>query len=147
MVVNPAVDMLYGVINPKNQKSDNRHATLCRSRNGVQERPGRLREFWFYFRETVSLSSGCISLRSSRFMALFALGFAPHDATQQFRARHPTAPRVAGGRQLWKPFLGTDPLRTRYAVALDTWARPLFFLLWGVVGRLQSRRAAGSSSA
>ena len=48
-------------------------------------RPGRLREFWYYFRENRGAVFGLWIFAAFIFVAIFAPLIAPHDPTQQFR--------------------------------------------------------------
>ncbi|BDY15479.1 hypothetical protein Sulfitobl28_14490 [Sulfitobacter pontiacus] len=72
----------------------------------VQERPGRLREFWFYFRENRGAVIGLWIFAVFAFLALFGPWVAPHDATEQFRAatlQPPRGKRAAAGPISWVP--------------------------------------------
>lgn len=48
-------------------------------------RPGRLREFWYYFRENRGAVFGLWIFAAFIFVAIFAPLIAPHDPTQQYR--------------------------------------------------------------
>ena len=75
----------------------------------VEQRPGRLREFWFYFRENRGAVFGLWIFAAFIFVAIFAPLIAPYDPTAQFRANtlRPPAWQVGGS---WQFPLGTDPL-------------------------------------
>ncbi len=66
----------------------------------VEERPGRLREFWFYFRENRGAVIGLSIFAVFAFLALFGPWIAPHDPTAQFRSAHARAAGLAGRRRL-----------------------------------------------
>lgn len=92
-----------------------------------EERPGRLREFWFYFRENRGAVFGLYIFAAFVFCALFAPLLSPYDPTQQFR-EHALQPPVwqAGGS--WAFPLGTDPLGRDMLSRLIEGARYSFFV-------------------
>ncbi|WP_323802781.1 ABC transporter permease subunit [Sulfitobacter litoralis] len=96
----------------------------------VQERPGRLREFWFYFRENRGAVIGLYIFAVFAFLALFGPWVAPHDATEQFRAATLQPPAWQEGGS-WTHILGTDPLGRDMLSRLIVGARYSFFV--GVV--------------
>ena len=96
----------------------------------VQERPGRLREFWFYFRENRGAVIGLWIFAVFAFLALFGPWVAPHDATEQFRAATLQPPAWQEGGS-WTHILGTDPLGRDMLSRLIVGARYSFFV--GVV--------------
>ncbi len=92
-----------------------------------QDRPGRLREFWFYFRENRGAVFGMWIFLGFAFVAAFAPLFAPYDPTAQFRD-HALQPPVwqAGGS--WEFPLGTDPLGRDMLSRLMNGARYSFYV-------------------
>ncbi len=96
----------------------------------VHERPGRLREFWFYFRENRGAVIGLSIFAVFAFLALFGPWIAPHGATQQFRADALVPPVWQEGGS-WTYVLGTDPLGRDMLSRLIVGARFSFFV--GVV--------------
>ncbi|SLN18599.1 ABC transporter permease subunit [Roseisalinus antarcticus] len=91
------------------------------------ERPGRLREFWFYFRENRGAVAGLWVFAGFAFLALFGPWIAPHDATEQFRdfALQPPVWQEGGS---WTYVLGTDPLGRDMLSRLIEGARYSFFV-------------------
>ena len=75
----------------------------------VEQRPGRLREFWFYFRENRGAVFGLWIFAAFIFVAIFAPLIAPYDPTAQFRAHTLRPPAWQAGGS-WQFPLGTDPL-------------------------------------
>ncbi|MDT8326616.1 MAG: ABC transporter permease subunit [Roseovarius sp.] len=75
----------------------------------VEKRPGRLSEFWFYFRENRGAVFGLWIFAAFILVAIFAPLIAPYDPTEQFRAAtlRPPAWQTGGS---WQFPLGTDPL-------------------------------------
>ena len=96
----------------------------------VEERPGRLREFWFYFRENRGAVFGLWIFAAFAFLALLGPWIAPHDATAQFREATLVPPFWQEGGS-WRFPLGTDPLGRDMASRLIVGARFSFFV--GVV--------------
>jgi dipeptide transport system permease protein len=96
----------------------------------VQERQGRLREFWFYFRENRGAVIGLYIFAVFAVLALFGPWVAPHDATEQFRAATLQPPAWQEGGS-WTHILGTDPLGRDMLSRLIVGARYSFFV--GVV--------------
>ncbi|AML52869.1 ABC transporter permease subunit [Falsihalocynthiibacter sp. S25ZX9] len=94
------------------------------------ERPGQLREFWFYFRENRGAVIGLYIFAVFAFLALFGPWVAPHDATEQFRAATLQPPVWQDGGT-WEFILGTDPLGRDMLSRLIVGARYSFFV--GVV--------------
>lgn len=72
-------------------------------------RPGRLREFWFYFSENRGAVMGFWVFVAFIFVAIFAPLLAPHDPTQQFRDHLLQPPFWQEGGEFAFP-LGTDAL-------------------------------------
>ena len=93
----------------------------------VHARPGRLREFWFYFRENRGAVIGLWIFAVFAFLALFGPWIAPHDATQQFRAATLQPPVWQDGGT-WSHILGTDPLGRDILSRLIVGARYSFFV-------------------
>ena len=93
----------------------------------VHARPGRLREFWFYFRENRGAVIGLWIFAVFAFLALFGPWIAPHDATQQFRAATLQPPVWQDGGT-WSHILGTDPLGRDMLSRLIVGARYSFFV-------------------
>ncbi|SFC93573.1 ABC transporter permease subunit [Tropicimonas isoalkanivorans] len=94
------------------------------------ERPGRLKEFWFYFRENRGAVIGMWVFMALLVIALFAPLLAPHDPTQQFR-QHLLQPPVWQEGGSWEFVLGTDALGRDLLSRLIQGAR--FSFIVGVV--------------
>ncbi|WP_424926924.1 ABC transporter permease subunit [Amaricoccus tamworthensis] len=75
----------------------------------TMERPGRLREFWYYFRENRGAVIGLSVFVVFVLVAIFADLLAPHDPTQQYRDHLLRPPAWSEGGD-WSFPLGTDPL-------------------------------------
>ncbi|MBM9593755.1 ABC transporter permease subunit [Roseitranquillus sediminis] len=90
-------------------------------------RPGRLSEFWRYFRENRGAVMGLYVFAVFAFVAVFADLIAPYDPTAQFR-QHVLQPPFwqAGGS--WQFPLGTDPLGRDMLSRLIHGARFSFFV-------------------
>ena len=73
----------------------------------TQARPGRLKEFWFYFRENRGAVFGLYIFLAFVFIAIFAPFLAPHDPTVQFREALLQPPVWQDGGD-WRFPLGTD---------------------------------------
>lgn len=93
----------------------------------VEERPGRLREFWFYFRENRGAVMGLWVFAVFAFVAVFGPWIAPHDASAQFRDAILQPPVWQEGGS-WRFVLGTDPLGRDMASRLIVGARFSFFV-------------------
>ncbi len=93
----------------------------------VNDRPGRLREFWFYFRENRGAMIGLAIFAVFTFLALFGPWVAPHDATAQFRDATLQPPVWQDGGT-WTHILGTDPLGRDMLSRLIVGARFSFFV-------------------
>jgi dipeptide transport system permease protein len=93
-------------------------------------RPGRLSEFWFYFRENRGAVIGLWIFAVFAFLAFFGHWVAPHDATAQFRSVTLQPPVWQEGGS-WTHILGTDPLGRDMLSRLIVGARYSFFV--GVV--------------
>jgi len=93
-------------------------------------RPGRLREFWFYFSENRGAVIGLWIFAIFAFLAFFGPWVAPHDATTQFRSSTLQPPVWQDGGN-WTHILGTDPLGRDMLSRLIVGARYSFFV--GVV--------------
>lgn len=90
-------------------------------------RPGRLNEFWFYFRENRGAVIGLWIFAAFAFVALFGPWIAPHDPTEQFREFALTPPFwEEGGNSAF--LLGTDPLGRDMLSRLIVGARYSFFV-------------------
>jgi dipeptide transport system permease protein len=72
-------------------------------------RPGRLKEFWRYFRENKGAVVGLYVFAVLVLLALFAGLIAPHDPTIQDRSATLLPPAWEEGGN-WSYILGTDPL-------------------------------------
>ena len=98
--------------------------------NANIERPGQLKEFWFYFRENRGAVFGLWIFAIFAFLAIFGPWVAPHDATAQFRDSILQPPFwQEGGTSTY--LLGTDPLGRDMLSRLIVGARYSFFV--GVV--------------
>jgi dipeptide transport system permease protein len=93
-------------------------------------RPGRLREFWYYFRENGGAVFGMWVFLAFVILALFAPLIAPHDPTQQFREHLLQPPFWQEGGSLAYA-LGTDALGRDMLSRLIHGARYSFYV--GVV--------------
>lgn len=93
----------------------------------THERPGRLREFWFYFRENRGAVIGLWIFVVFAFLALFGHWIAPHDATTQYRDAFLRPPFWQDGGS-WTYPLGTDPLGRDMLSRLIEGARYSFFV-------------------
>ncbi len=93
----------------------------------VPDRPGALREFWFYFRENRGAVIGLWIFAVFALLAVFGPWIAPHSATQQFRADALVPPVWQDGGS-WKYILGTDPLGRDMLSRLIVGARFSFFV-------------------
>ncbi|MFV0360266.1 ABC transporter permease subunit [Tropicimonas sp.] len=91
------------------------------------ERPGRLREFWFYFRENRGAVFGLWVFLVFLFIAVFAPLIVPHDPTQQFR-QHLLQPPAWQEGGSWSYALGTDALGRDLLSRLLMGARYSFFV-------------------
>ncbi len=91
------------------------------------ERPGRLREFWFYFRENRGAVIGLWIFAVFAFCALFAPLLSPYDPTEQFRNFTLIPPAWQEGGN-WAFPLGTDPLGRDMLSRLIEGARYSFFV-------------------
>ncbi len=92
-----------------------------------QDRPGRLREFWFYFSENKGAVIGLWIFVGFAFLAFFGPWIAPHDATEQYRTATLQPPVWQEGGS-WKHILGTDPLGRDMLSRLIVGARYSFFV-------------------
>ncbi|TDK44507.1 ABC transporter permease subunit [Antarcticimicrobium luteum] len=93
----------------------------------VEQRPDRLREFWFYFRENRGAVIGLWIFVVFAFLALFGPWIAPHDATLQYREAILKPPAWQSGGS-WSYPLGTDPLGRDMLSRLIEGARYSFFV-------------------
>jgi dipeptide transport system permease protein len=91
------------------------------------ERPGRLREFWHYFRENRGAVMGLWVFAAFVFVAVFAGLLAPYGPTVQFRA-HALQPPVWSEGGSWEFPLGTDALGRDMLSRLLHGARFSFFV-------------------
>jgi len=83
------------------------------------QRPGRLKEFWFYFSENRGAVIGFWVFAAFIFVAMFANFIAPHDPIEQFRDHLLQPPAWQDGGE-WAFPLGTD------VVGRDMLSRLLF---------------------
>ncbi len=90
-------------------------------------RPGRLREFWYYFRENRGAVFGLYAFLVFAFVAAFAPFIAPYDPTEQFRDHILQPPAWQEGGS-WAFPLGTDPLGRDMLSRLIHGARYSFFV-------------------
>ncbi len=90
-------------------------------------RPGRLREFWYYFRENRGAVFGLYIFLAFAFCAAFAPLLAPFDPTEQFRANALQPPVWQDGGS-WTFPLGTDPLGRDMLSRLIEGSRYSFFV-------------------
>ena len=90
-------------------------------------RPGRLREFWYYFRENRGAVMGFWVFAAFIVVALFAPWIAPHDPSQQFRDHLLQPPFWQEGGSLAFP-LGTDALGRDMLSRLLNGARYSFYV-------------------
>ncbi|MCF7702230.1 ABC transporter permease subunit [Loktanella sp. M215] len=101
--------------------------TLSSEAEMVHERPGRLREFWFYFRENRGAVIGLSIFVVFAILAVFGPWIAPHSATEQFRSDTLVPPVWQEGGK-WTYILGTDPLGRDMLSRLIVGARFSFFV-------------------
>ncbi|GGL66469.1 ABC transporter permease subunit [Wenxinia marina] len=94
-------------------------ASSATARSTIGTRPGRLAEFWRYFRENRGAVIGLYVFAVFVFVAVFANLLAPYDPTEQFRA-HTLQPPVWQEGGTWAFPLGTD------AVGRDMLSRLLY---------------------
>ncbi len=101
--------------------------TLAADPQSEIARPGRLREFWFYFRENRGAVIGLWIFAA--FVICAALGpiLAPYDPTEQFR-EHALVPPAWSEGGSWAFPLGTDPLGRDMLSRLIEGARYSFFV-------------------
>jgi dipeptide transport system permease protein len=90
-------------------------------------RPGRLKEFWYYFRENRGAVFGFWVFLAFIVLAVFAPLIAPHDPTQQFRDALLKPPFWQEGGSLAYP-LGTDALGRDMLSRLIHGARYSFYV-------------------
>ena len=90
-------------------------------------RPGRLSEFWRYFRENRGAVIGLYVFAAFVFVAIFADLLAPYDPAAQFR-QHALQPPVWQEGGSWQFPLGTDPLGRDILSRLLHGARFSFFV-------------------
>ncbi|MSU91672.1 ABC transporter permease subunit [Rhodobacteraceae bacterium 2CG4] len=91
------------------------------------ERPGRLREFWYYFRENRGAVFGLWIFLAFLFVAIFAPLIAPHDPTAQYRQAFLQPPVWQEGGS-WQFPLGTDMVGRDMLSRLLHGARFSFFV-------------------
>lgn len=90
-------------------------------------RPGRLSEFWYYFRENRGAVFGLWIFAGFVFFAALGPFLAPHDPTEQFRQFTLLPPAWQEGGN-WTFPLGTDPLGRDMLSRLIVGARFSFFV-------------------
>jgi dipeptide transport system permease protein len=100
---------------------------MAETSTNAPARPGRLREFWRYFRENRGAVIGLYVFAAFVALALGADVFAPHDPTVQDRAATLLPPAWAEGGS-WSFPLGTDPLGRDILSRLLHGARYSFFV-------------------
>ena len=93
----------------------------------VHQRPGRMQEFWHYFRENRGAVIGLWIFAIFLVCAALAPWIAPYDPTAQFRA-HALQPPVWQEGGSWQFPLGTDPLGRDMLSRLLNGARYSFFV-------------------
>jgi len=93
----------------------------------VAARPGRLREFWYYFRENRGAVIGFWVFAAFIVVALFAPWIAPYDPSQQFRDHLLQPPFWQEGGSIAFP-LGTDALGRDMLSRLLNGARYSFYV-------------------
>lgn len=93
----------------------------------AHSRPGRLSEFWFYFRENRGAVIGLWIFAAFAFVAVFGPWIAPHSPTEQFR-EFALLPPVWQEGGSWSYILGTDPLGRDMLSRLIVGARYSFFV-------------------
>ncbi len=91
------------------------------------ERPGRLKEFWYYFRENRGAVFGFWIFLAFFFVAVFAPLLAPYDPTEQYR-EHLLQPPFWQEGGSWEFILGTDALGRDMLTRLLHGARYSFFV-------------------
>ncbi|MCG6903192.1 MAG: ABC transporter permease subunit [Rhodobacter sp.] len=96
----------------------------------TSQRPGRLWEFWYYFRENRGAVFGFYIFVAFAFCAAFGPWLALYDPTEQFR-NNTLQPPVWSEGGSWAFPLGTDPLGRDMLSRLVAGARYSFFV--GVV--------------
>ncbi|WP_163846433.1 ABC transporter permease subunit [Pseudooceanicola aestuarii] len=97
------------------------------ARNVIDDRPGRLKEFWRYFKENRGAVIGLYVFAAFVLIAILADVLAPHSPTQQFRQFTLVPPVWAEGGS-WQFPLGTDPLGRDMLSRLLHGARFSFFV-------------------
>jgi dipeptide transport system permease protein len=95
--------------------------------NTTPDRPNRLREFWYYFRENRGAVFGLWIFAAFAFFAAFAPLLSPYDPTEQFRQNTLQPPFWQEGGS-WVFPLGTDPLGRDMLSRLIEGARYSFFV-------------------
>jgi len=103
------------------------HASSEAIKSQAPARPGRLREFWYYFRENRGAVFGLWIFAAFVIVAAGANLLAPYDPTEQFREYTLIPPFWAEGGSLAFP-LGTDPLGRDMLSRLLHGARYSFFV-------------------
>ncbi|MCA8867872.1 MAG: ABC transporter permease subunit [Rhodobacteraceae bacterium] len=93
----------------------------------TEERPGRLKEFWFYFRENRGAVFGLYIFVVFAFCAAFAPLLSLYDPTEQFRQFTLLPPAWQEGGD-WQFPLGTDPLGRDMLSRLVEGSRYSFFV-------------------
>ena len=91
------------------------------------DRPGRLKEFWYYFRENRGAVFGLWIFTAFLFVAIFAPLIAPYDPTEQFREHLLQPPAWQEGGS-WAFPLGTDVVGRDMLSRLLHGARYSFFV-------------------
>lgn len=102
-------------------------ATTTPASTPAPQPPGRLAEFWSYFRENRGAVIGLYVFGFLLLVAVLAPLIAPYDASTQFRQHTLTPPFWADGGS-WSFPLGTDPLGRDMLSRLMHGARYSFFV-------------------
>ncbi|TNF21066.1 MAG: ABC transporter permease subunit [Rhodobacteraceae bacterium] len=100
---------------------------MTQAATNAPERPGRLSEFWFYFRENRGAVIGLYVFIAFAIFAAFGPILAPYDPTEQFR-QNTLQPPVWQEGGSWAFVLGTDPLGRDMLSRLIEGARYSFFV-------------------
>lgn len=101
--------------------------SVTTTEKGISDRPSRLREFWFYFRENRGAVIGLWIFVVFAILAVFGPLLSPYDSTEQFRQSALQPPFWQEGGS-WAFPLGTDPLGRDMLSRLIEGARYSFFV-------------------
>ncbi len=100
---------------------------MTETTTNAPSRPGRLSEFWFYFRENKGAVIGLYVFAVFVILAIFAPLVAPHDPIMQYRD-HLLQPPVWEDGGEWSFFLGTDAVGRDILSRLIHGARYSFYV-------------------